>query len=76
MSDFIVSLVRTWVPIGVGYVVSLGILPDDLSDEATAAATAGIIALYYALARLLESKFPKLGFLLGVPKTPTYTPSA
>lgn len=72
MSDFIVSLVRTYVPIAIGYLVSLGVLPDDLSDQATAAATAGIIGAYYLLARALESKFPKLGFLLGVPKTPTY----
>lgn len=73
MGDFLTSLVRTWVPIAIGYLVSLGVLPDDLSDEATAAATAAVIALYYALARLLERRWPAAGWLLGVPKTPTYT---
>jgi len=73
VSDFFTSLVRTYVPIAIGYLASLGILPDDLSDAATAAATAAIIGLYYLVARLLEAKFPKLGWLLGSPKTPTYS---
>ena len=32
MTDFLTSLVRTYVPIVVGYLVSLGLLPGDLSD--------------------------------------------
>ena len=73
VNDFFTSLVRTYVPIAIGYLVSLGVLPDTLSDQATAAATAGIIGLYYLLARALEAKFPKLGWLLGSPKAPTYS---
>ena len=76
MSDFVTSLIRTYVPIIIGYLVSVGVLPDTMSDQATAAATAGIIGAYYLLARALESKFPKLGWLLGSPKAPTYTPPA
>jgi hypothetical protein len=72
MTDFLTSLVRTYVPIVVGYLVSLGLLPGDLSDEATAAATGAIIAVYYALARLLEKKWPAFGWLLGIPKEPSY----
>jgi hypothetical protein len=76
VNDFVTSLVRTYVPIGIGYLVSLGVLPTTLSDQAAAAATAGIIAAYYLVARALEAKFPKLGWLLGVPKAPSYPPPA
>jgi hypothetical protein len=76
MSDFITSLVRTYVPILIGYLVSLGILPSTLSDQATAAFTALIIGVYYLLVRLLETRFPWLGWLLGSPKTPKYAPPA
>lgn len=76
MSDFVTSLVRTWVPVVIGYLVALGVLPTDLSDEATAAFTAIIIGAYYLLIRALETRFPWIGWLLGAPKTPTYTPPA
>jgi len=72
MSDLIVSYIRTLVPIAVGAVVSWGILPASLSDQAAAAATGAVIGLYYVLVRLLERKWPKLGWLLGTPKAPTY----
>jgi hypothetical protein len=75
MTDFLTSLVRTYVPIAIGYLVSVGVLSDTLSDEATAAATGAIIGAYYLLARLLEKKWPALGWLLGVPKAPTYPSS-
>lgn len=73
MSDFIASLIRTWVPIAIGFLVSWGLLPTDLSDEAVLALSALIMGAYYLLARALERKWPVFGWLLGLPKTPTYT---
>lgn len=72
MTDFLISLVRTYVPIVIGYLVSIGLLPSDLSDEATAAFTGLIIGAYYLLARLLEKRWPIFGWLLGAPKQPSY----
>lgn len=74
MGDVILSLIRTWVPIGVGYLVAWGLLPSDLSDEATLAFAGLITAAYYGLVRLLESKtrFKWIGWLLGSPKEPSY----
>ncbi len=77
MSDFVVSLIRTWVPAGVaafvGYLTTVGV---DYSAEAEAqlagAAVALFAAVYYGLARALESRWPAFGYLLGVAKTPTY----
>jgi len=80
MSEFVLSLIRTWVPIGVGalisWLLSIGV---DAGAEAsvglTTAGTAIITALYYLIVRTLESRFPWFGVLLGAPRTPArYTP--
>lgn len=76
MSDTIVSLIRTWVPIAVGAAVSwlarkLGWVTPDTAALATAF-TGLVIAAYYALARWLEKKWTGFGFLLGIPKEPAY----
>lgn len=73
MNDLVTSLIRTYVGLGIGWLVSIGVLPDSLTDQAATAATAGVIAGYYLLARLLERKWSFFGYLLGVPKTPTYS---
>ena len=71
------SIVRTVVPIVVGSVigwaVSLGISLDaQFEPLLTAALTAGFSGLYYVAVRLLETYVtPKLGWLLGLAKTPT-----
>ena len=78
MSDFVVSLIRTWVPVVVGTVIAyLANKGFDIEINQNAV-VAAVIAIYYALARLLEKKWPALGFLLGVPKEPAYvgTPGA
>lgn len=78
MTNFLVSLIRTWVPIGVGSLISLlvvnyGIVVDESVTAQLAAGLTGIIiAGYYLLARLLERKFPQLGVLLGSTKEPVY----
>jgi hypothetical protein len=72
VSDVITSYIRTAVPILVGWAIAAGLLPSTMTDQATAAATALIIGAYYALVRLLETKWPKLGWLLGKPSAPAY----
>jgi len=78
MSNFLVSLIRTWVPILVGtviaWVVSTGLfdISDDQAAQATGAATAAAIGLYYSIVRWFETKYPQAGWLLGTPKPPEY----
>lgn len=76
LSDTVVSLIRTWVPVLVGSVVAwvtrkLGWVTPDTAQLATAF-TAIVIGAYYALARFLEKRWPAFGWLLGVPKEPAY----
>ena len=78
MHDQIISLIRTYVPVAVGafltfLAVELGVVVD---EHVTTGLTTGLVglvsALYYAVARALEQRWPWLGWLLGVPKQPTY----
>jgi uncharacterized membrane protein (DUF441 family) len=76
-SNFLISLVRTWIPTGVGVVVAwLTAYGFELSQENEVAIAGGIVALvtalYYWGARALESRWPAFGYLLGVPKQPEY----
>jgi len=70
--DYIVSAVRTVVPYAVSALIAWGIIPDSLSEPATLFLTGAIFGGYYLLARLLESRWPWLGWLLGKPNAPTY----
>lgn len=75
MSTAIVSWIRTICPIGVGAAVSwlltLGVeLDADTQAGLIAGLTGVLIALYYTVARALETKWPVFGVLLGVAKTP------
>lgn len=78
MNDFITSLIRTYVPIAVGAVASY-LLTAGIELDANAQLglvtflTALLQGVYYLAARLLEQKFPQLGFLLGSAKKPEYT---
>lgn len=77
MSQYIVSVIRTWVPIFVGWLVSqllvIGVVIDgDTSKLLESAISALTIALYYAAARWLETKFPNAGILLGCIRQPVY----
>ena len=81
MSDFVVSLVRTTVPVlvgsAIGWLITLGIaLPEHATDSLTAGIVALSIALYYAGARWLEIRWPAFGYLLGTRAEPTYAPAA
>jgi uncharacterized membrane protein (DUF441 family) len=76
--NVVLSLVRTWVPIVVGSVVSwlagLGLdVNTDAKGAMTVLMTAILIGLYYTVVRLLEKQFPWIGILLGAPTQPVYS---
>lgn len=78
MNDYIAGVIRTWVPIAVGTAATwlslrLGFIIDEQSQAGLVASlTATTIGLYYAIIRKLEAKFPQIGWLLGLARTPTY----
>lgn len=80
--NLIPSLVRTYVPLIVGYLVGwLSTLGITVTDDQKAALVGGIgtvaAALYYLLARILETKVPALTWLLGSPVQPVaYQPES
>lgn len=80
--DAIASVLRTYVPIGVGFVLTLlarkydVVINDTVSTSLTTGLAALVAAVYYALVRLLEAKVPQLGWLLGFAVTPQYGDTA
>ena len=74
MSDQIVSIIRTVVPALVGLLITAaGQIGVDLDNAAlTAVVSSIVIGAYYAAARQLERRWPKAGWLLGLPRAPTY----
>lgn len=74
MSDFHTSLIRTTVPLIVGFLLTqllkLGVDIDKASLENLV--QAGVTAVYYGVVRWAETHKPKAGVLLGVPKAPAY----
>lgn len=84
MNDFVTSLIRTYVPVGVGAALTWLattfsiIVPDDASAGLTLFIGAVLTAVYYLLARAVEKAWPGLGKLLvglGVGKAPQYPPA-
>lgn len=80
MNNFVLSLIRTYVPIAVGavvaYLVTLGIELDPETQAGLVVSMTGVLqASYYLVARLLEKKFPQLGVLLGSSQKPVYVES-
>lgn len=73
--DYSASVARTLTPILVGLI--LGVLGTEIVGVNEASLTpvvSGVItAIYYALVRALEQKWPKVGVLLGWPSAPTYS---
>ena len=72
MNDYVLSLVRTWVPVGIGAVLSYVavrwgiVVPEEISTELTVALTGLVIAVYYGLVRALEKRWPWIGrWLIG-----------
>jgi hypothetical protein len=76
--NLVMSLIRTWVPIIVGALISwltnLGLhVNDELRGGMTILLTALFIGVYYTVVRVLERQFPALGMLLGTARQPLYT---
>lgn len=77
MHNYANSLIRTYVPIAMGALFSWLLLHDvELPAEAQVMLIGGTTALlqaaYYALARLIEMRWPSWGWLLGRPTAPEY----
>lgn len=76
------SLVRTYVPwlagVLIGWLISLGVpLDPEVEVQVTLALMGVASVLYYFLARVFEIYVsPKLGWLVGLPKQPTYESAA
>lgn len=79
MPDYIASLIRTIVPMIVGWLVTtLQPLGMDIDTATTAAFLTMVLgAVYYAVVRALEAKLgEKWGWLLGLARSPEYKPPA
>jgi hypothetical protein len=81
VNNFVVSLIRTYVPIAVGVVLTwlarkAGIVLDEGTGAmASVVAVAVISAVYYTLARAVEERFPVIGKILvalGFGSAPAY----
>lgn len=80
MSDFVISGIRTYVPIFVGALVAWlslkGIKLDSSTVLALGTGLGGLFsAIYYGVVRLIEKKYPQAGVLLGSTQQPTYASS-
>ena len=78
MNDFVIRLIRTYVPILAGalvaWLLTLGVAVDVETQPGLVIAFTGLLqAAYYTLVTLLAKKFPKIEILLGSKKTPEYT---
>lgn len=79
MNALAISIIRTYVPIIVGglvaWLLTLGIELDASTQTSLIIALTGLIqAVYYAGVRALETRYPAVGVLLGVAKSPdTYS---
>lgn len=74
MGDLFRSVVRTFVPVVVGLIMA-GLAKAGIEMDSTALTTvidALFVGGYYVVIRLLERRFPAVGWLLGLPVTPTY----
>ena len=79
-SDWVISQIRTYVPMIVGAVISWLVVQGIVDEQTgqnllvawTSALTAAFGALYYFLVRLLAEWKPWFGVLLGVNKAPAY----
>lgn len=75
LRDFILSVIRTYIPLFVGAGLTwVGVQLDvPITDDMTASTSATVVlvvsGLYYLAARALESRWPFLSFLLATPPT-------
>lgn len=77
MQDLLPSLIRTYVPLVAGALVvwlaEQGVILEQQAADGLTVFLAGIVsAVYYLVVRLLETKYPSFGWLLGSVKKPEY----
>lgn len=77
MNNVVISLIRTWVPLVVGSVVSWLAVRGWNIDAATSGGlivflTGALSGVYYGIVRVLENWFPWIGVLLGHVAKPEY----
>jgi hypothetical protein len=83
LTTYIISLIRTYVPLLVGAVLGwlasitvlhawIVSLSTDEKSTVVTGATALLVAAYYGIVRFVETKYPKVGILLGKAATIAY----
>lgn len=74
MEDLLKSVIRTFVPVVVGLIMSgLATINVTLDEPALyGLVDALFVGLYYTVVRFLETKEKKFGWLLGLPSPPHY----
>lgn len=72
-TNLLLSIRRTIVPILVGLIMAsfLGKYIDDVQELQNVLSSV-IAAVYYAVIRVIETKWPKIGILLGAKTQPVY----
>ena len=74
IGDALIALVRTIVPLAVGWLIAFLALPESVAPQVELIATASATAAYYALIRLASAKWQWLEWFLGYPVAPEYSP--
>ncbi|OLT42478.1 hypothetical protein BJF87_24690 [Gordonia sp. CNJ-863] len=77
MNDTVTAYIRTYAPLIAGFVIgqaaNIGLDLDTAQEPLVAVITVTAGAAYYALARLVGRRYPKVeAVMLGSSKTPTY----
>ena len=77
LTNYVTSGIRTGVPALVGWLlgwlVTWGLdVPASVRAWAVGLLTFALLMAYYLLVRLLEQRWPRLGWLLGSPTKPRY----
>jgi hypothetical protein len=78
VNDQVVAQIRTTVPVYIGIILAAlsrnagFVIDEDTSTALTVGFTGLVVSAYYALVSWLSKKLPKMGWLLGYPKKPTY----
>lgn len=72
MADLMPSLIRTLIPIIVGPLVARFGL--DVTDPDNLALVSAVLSWgFYVLVRVVETRWPAFGYLLGIAKQPAYS---
>ncbi|MEB0200565.1 hypothetical protein QN354_02195 [Cryobacterium sp. 5I3] len=77
MSNFFIAVIRSLIPIVVGWIVGLLVslnvhVDPSITDGLILSASALAASLYYIGVAWLERQFPWFGWLLGVARNPVY----